>query len=138
MTQPGCGPQAERWEDAPHLLLPVEDSLATVLRAAALLMLKHPAAAQAAFRALVAEGRRFAQTPEGRRWQAQLAGSELIRRGRALWEGSMLNALEDSPEAVMPSAIIDAVVQAISRPDLDRALLEFARGDANSNGSGTA
>jgi len=35
--------------------------------------------------ALMAEGRRFAGTPAGRRWQNLLAESSLVREGWALW-----------------------------------------------------
>ncbi len=90
-------------------------------------MLKHPIAAQALFSTFVAEGRRFAQTEEGHQWQEALAGSELVRRGRALWEGLSLNLLEDSPGTVLPTAILDAVVQAVTREDLDRLLLSLSR-----------
>ncbi len=106
-------------KELPHLLLrPPDDPLAEFLSEVSLLLVKHPIAAQAAFAALLAEGRRFATTPEGERWKAALAGSELVRRGHALWEGSLLKVLEDSSEAVMPTAILEAIVQAISRQDI--------------------
>lgn len=94
------------------------DDLARILRTAAALVMRHPAVMQDVFAALVAEGRRFAATPEGARWAAALADSELVRSGRALWEGSALNVLEDAPGTVIPSAVIDAIVQAMARPDL--------------------
>lgn len=107
------------WAAAPRLVLrAAEDPLAHLLRAASAAVLKHPIAAQAIFAGLVAEGRRFAETEEGRRWKAALADSEFVRRARALWEGSVFNLLEDSADAVLPSAIFDALVQAASRPDL--------------------
>ncbi len=107
--------QPDAWSDMPRLRLRTpEDPLARALRAASEFFLKHPLAAQALFTALVAEGRRFAQTPEGRRWRAGLAQSELVRRGRALWEGSLLNMLDDDPDAVMPSSVFDALVRTTS------------------------
>jgi hypothetical protein len=105
-------------EPARLVLAPAADPLLPLLERAALLLLKHPAAAQAAFSALVAEGRDFARTEEGRRWKSALAGSEIVRRGRALWEGSVLSLLEDREEAVLPTALLDAVVQAAGRRDL--------------------
>jgi hypothetical protein len=106
-------------EKLPRLVLSrPEDPLETVLRQASLLVLKHPIAAQAIFAAFVAEGRRFATTPEGRRWKRALADSALVRRGRALWERSVLSMLQDTPDTVIPTAILDAVVQAIGRDDL--------------------
>src|SRR5580693_1180923 len=47
-----------------------DGALGEILRRAQLLLLKHPVAAQAAFAALIAEGRRFAATPEGAEWAA--------------------------------------------------------------------
>lgn len=105
------------------------DGLAQLLRQVSISVLKHPVAAQAIFSAFVAEGRRFAQTPEGQRWRVALADSELVRRGRALWEASALNMLEDSPGTVIPTAILDAVVHAVSAQDLDRALLALTHAD---------
>jgi hypothetical protein len=95
-----------------------DDPLLRVLEQASLILLQHPVAAQAAFAALVAEGRRFAQTAEGRRWKAALARSELVRRGGALWEFSVLNTLEDGGASTLPSTIFDAIVQAAGRRDL--------------------
>ena len=115
-------------EEAPHLVLrPSNDPLIELLHRASLLLLKHPVAAQAAFAALVAEGRRFAETPEGRRWKAALADSELARRGHALWEGSLLKVLEEQADAPLPTAILEAIVQAASRRDTT-ALLQRVSG----------
>jgi len=120
-------------EKVPRLVLSrPEDSLETVLRQASLLVLKHPIAAQAIFSAFVAEGRRFAATPEGRRWKRALADSELVRRGRALWERSVLSMLQDTPDTVIPTSILDAVVQAVGRDDLpDLIELVFAPGESH-------
>jgi hypothetical protein len=89
-----------------------EDDLSAMLRRAQMLLLQYPVAAQALFRAFVAEGRAFAETPEGRRLRDELADSELIRRGRVVWEVGTLNLLEENPETVLPSKLLDAVVQA--------------------------
>jgi hypothetical protein len=89
-----------------------DDELSSLLRSAQVILLKYPVAAQAAFRAFVNEGRRFAETPEGQRWKSELAGSELIRRGRVVWEVGTLNILEEHAETAIPSKVVDAVVQA--------------------------
>ena len=125
------------WAAAPRLVLQTAaDPLTDLLRTASASVLKHPFAAQAIFAGLVAEGRRFAETEEGRRWQAALADSEFVRRARALWEGSVLNLLEDSPDALLPSAIFDALVQAASRPDLPALLRAVLRpGDRDADRS---
>lgn len=107
------------WDDTPCISLEQPgDDLQRILSAATTLLLKHPTMTQDAFAALVAEGRRFGQTDAGRRWMAALADSELVRNGRALWEGSALNLLEDAPGTVIPSAVLDAIVQVLGRPDL--------------------
>jgi hypothetical protein len=88
-----------------------EDDLSAVLRQAQLLLIKYPVAAQALFQAFVAEGRAFAKTPEGQRWREELAGSELVRRGRVVWEVGTLNLLEEDAEGALPSKLLDAMVQ---------------------------
>lgn len=93
-----------------------DDRAVEILQEAQLAMLRHPAAAQAAFRALIAEGRRFAATAEGRRWKARLARSELVRRGRAMWESSAFGMLEENGNSPLPSAFLDALVQALASP----------------------
>ncbi|WP_437968046.1 hypothetical protein WMF04_01535 [Sorangium sp. So ce260] len=113
-TEDGAGPVAE------------------LLRRAQLLVLKHPVAAQAAFAALIAEGRRFAETPEGAAWAAALAGSDLVRRGRQVWDAVGMNMLEDDPDAILPSAYLEALLRAARSPDLEatlRGLYDATKGD---------
>jgi hypothetical protein len=99
-------------EPTPRVVLrDADDELSAVLREAQLLLIQHPVAAQALFRAFVTEGRAFAETAEGRRWREDLAGSELIRRGRVVWEVGTLNLLADDPDTVLPSKLLDAIVQ---------------------------
>jgi hypothetical protein len=105
------------------VLGPAADPVLPVLEKACTLLVQHPVAAQAMFAAFVAEGRRFAKTDEGRAWAQVLSQAEVVQRGRVLWEDSFLNVLEDSPDTVIPSAILDAVVQAARRADV-HALLE--------------
>ena len=81
-------------------------------------LLKHPLAAQGAITALVTEGRRFAETRAGRRWCARLAGTDLVRRGQELWEGSGLGLYEDDPDTVVPSALVDALLGRIAAGDV--------------------
>jgi plasmid stabilization system protein ParE len=89
-----------------------------VLEIAHRALLKHPLAAQAAITALVSEGRRFAATPAGRRWRARLVGTELVRRGQELWEGSGLGLFDDDPETVLPSALLDSLLGRIAAGDV--------------------
>lgn len=90
-----------------------------------LLLLKHPLAAQAAFSALVAEGRRFAATPEGAAWKASLAASDLVRNGRQLWDALTLNLLEEDASTVVPSAYLEALFRVATSPELEAVLREL-------------
>jgi hypothetical protein len=111
-----------------------QDDLAQVLQDAQYLLLKHPVATQAAVRALVAEGRRFAETPDGRRWKTRLAGSELVRRARMLWQGSVLNMFEESPGTLLPSALLDAVMGALVSDELPALLARLLAQDYDDAG----
>lgn len=100
--------------------------LVHLLRRVQLAILAHPVAAQAAFAALMAEGRRFAATPEGAEWMAALAGSELAREGRRLWDALSMNLLEDDPATIVPSAYLEALLRAPSTPDLEALLSQLS------------
>jgi hypothetical protein len=102
-----------------------DDELVRILREGQFLILRHPVAAQAALRALVAEGRRFAETAAGRRWKDRLARSELIRRGRMVWQGSVLNMLDENAESPLPSAFLDAVLAATASENLPALLSQL-------------
>lgn len=115
-----------------------EDEVVRILREGQFLILRHPVAAQAALRALVAEGRRFAATETGRRWKDRLARSELLRRGRMVWQGSVLNMLEEDSDSPLPSAFLDALLAATASadlPDLLSRLLTDAEDDAGAEDS---
>lgn len=94
-------------------------ALPELLRGVQRALLEHPVAAQAAFTALIAEGRRFAATPEGADWMAALAGSDLVRQARQVWEAVSLNLLEDDPSTIVPSAYLEALLRAASSADLE-------------------
>ena len=99
-----------------------EGELVDLLRRAQLVLLKHPIAAQAAFAALVAEGRRFAATPEGAEWMTALSGSDLVLRLGRVWEAVSLSMLEDDPDTIIPSAYLEALLKAARSPALDEIL----------------
>jgi hypothetical protein len=88
-----------------------------VLSRAQMLLAKHPFAAQAAFSALVAEGRRFAQTEEGRALREALISSDTLYRARRVWESTTLNMLEEDPRATLPTAFLDVLVRFARSPD---------------------
>lgn len=99
-----------------------DDELSRLLFELRWLVIKHPVAAQAAYRALVAEGRRFAQTDEGRAWRERLERSELVRRGTALFELGTLGMLDGDTDRVLPTQLVDAFARAAARRDLEEAL----------------
>ncbi|QSQ23449.1 hypothetical protein JY651_00220 [Pyxidicoccus parkwayensis] len=97
---------------------PQAGDVAALVQRARLLLLQHPIAAQAAFSALVAEGRRFAATPEGRTWATALAASPLMRHASALWGALGLDMLEEDPNTVLPTAWLDALLRSAESPNL--------------------
>lgn len=100
-----------------------DDATLQRLRAAQTVLVKYPVAAQAAFAALVREGRHFASTDEGRRWKERLSGSPLLARARTLFEGLAGGVVSEGAEA-LPSAYVDAFLRALDR-DLEKVLAEL-------------
>ena len=111
-----------------------EDRLAEVMLQLQLVILRHPVAAQALFRALVVEGRRFAQTPDGRRWAAALVDSPLLRRARMVWDVVTLRTLDDDPATLVPSAIVDAFVKVSAVDALEPFLSRLFEGVLDGDG----
>lgn len=98
------------------------DELSRLLAELRWLTLRHPIAARSAVRALVAEGRRFASTPEGLAWKERLAASELVRRGQLLWDVGTWGALDAEDGPLLPTQVLDAIARACSRTDLETAI----------------
>jgi hypothetical protein len=118
-------------EDIPTLV--IEDSpdeatglLLEVRRA----MWRHPGAAQALFRALVAEGRRFAETEEGAAVAARLAASETIDSVRVVWDLVTSRALEDDPRAILPSVVLEAFVKSATDRTLEDLIAMLSSGSS--------
>jgi hypothetical protein len=111
------------------------DELADLLAQLQLIVVQYPIAAQALFRALVAEGKAFAKTPDGAEWAARLAGSAMVRRGRLAWDVLTLRAFDDDPEVTIPSVFLDALAKTAAmdalEPLLSRMFEESAAHDAN-------
>lgn len=106
-----------------------EDPLASTLRRLQQAILLHPVAAQAIFAAFIREGRAYARTEAGQTWLARLAGSELVVRARVLWDAMTVRGLEDDPDTVLPSAILEAFVKAAADADMERFVEDlFVRG----------
>jgi hypothetical protein len=104
-----------------------DDAGVAVLREAQAVLVKYPIAAQAAFAALVREGRRFAATDDGRAWKSRLAGSPLVAQARTLFE-SLAGGLLDERGGALPSAYADALIRALDR-DLERVLDDLGGGE---------
>ena len=102
------------------------DDLGDALREAQLAILRFPRLVQVLVQTLVEEGRRFAATPDGLRWQTRLARSELVRRGQVAWDRSALGMLDQEHGSVVPSMLIDAIIGAILSGDLSAVLTPFA------------
>ncbi|HEX8172959.1 MAG TPA: hypothetical protein VF824_20660 [Thermoanaerobaculia bacterium] len=100
---PPVAPEPGEWTDADILEL---------LNDAQMALLKHPTAAQAAFAALVREGRRYAETESGKKWLEVLGASDLMRRARWVWETTSLNMLEEDAETIVPSTYLEALLRA--------------------------
>lgn len=90
---------------------------ARVLAATRRALLEHPIAAQAALRALAQEGRRYAETPEGQADWDRLRRSAWLPRARALWSELTLDVIEDHPDTVVPSMILDLLHALIHAPE---------------------
>jgi hypothetical protein len=93
----------------------IETLVAALQRA----VVEHPVAAQGLAAALIAEGRRFAETPAGAEWLERLAASELARQARVFWESSTLNMIDERADPPLPSAFVDAVLGAMMSQDLE-------------------
>ena len=93
----------------PTIYLVEPDGAIQLLRQLQVLVLKHPVAAKAAFNALIAEGRAFAQTPEGKAWEDRLSRSELLHRAKLILDFPGLSMLEQDGSTTLPSAYLDTL-----------------------------
>lgn len=91
-------------------------------------VLGNPAAARGLHNLLVAEGRRYAQSPEGARLRDALVASESVENLRRLWETVSLNVL-DGPAAsdAAPAAWAELLADAVIGHGLDDATLSRLR-----------
>lgn len=115
-------------EALPELVISEQDdAIVALLRQIQRAVLAHPEAGQALFRALVAEGRLFAQTGEGRRWREKLDRSALIERAGLVWQNATLWMNEEGGDGAIPSVMIDAVTAAGASPERDELLERLYR-----------
>jgi hypothetical protein len=104
---------------APKVTFSESDDLDEVLDGIRRALSAHPIAAQAAFSALVAEGRAFSKTAEGKVLLDRLASSDLVERLRVLWSGVAMNSFVERGGDVLPSHYLDGALRAISRAGLE-------------------
>jgi hypothetical protein len=104
----------------------IDGAIRSLVRA----MVLHPIATQAAYSALVREGRAFAETDEGRRIRSQLAQSDLAARLRTAWEVSTFGMFRDeAPPGTIPSVLVEALVQAVFRQRFESRLFAAMQGN---------
>jgi hypothetical protein len=118
----------------PLLVLNEPDTLECFLDLAQSLARRYPAMTRAVATALVAEGRPFADTDEGRQWRSVLEDSELVRRGRMLWYvGGLDDLLADAQEPIaLPSDWLKVAADALVHTDLEALLSRRLRkGESN-------
>lgn len=80
---------------------------------------RYPLATQAAFAALVAEGRRYAATPEGAELKRRLEYSESAGHARMLWEVLSLSTFTERSDGALPSVLLEGLVRAIKTKHLE-------------------
>ena len=85
-----------------------ERRLVEILHRVRRAVIEQPALAHAITSFLVGEGRRFAETDEGRRWLDALRDAPEVERLRRIWEATTLNVLDDAhDERGIPPAWVD-------------------------------
>lgn len=99
-----------------------DPELEETLRVLQQAILLHPVAAQALFFSFIQEGRSFSETPEGEQWRRRLASSELVSRARVLWDSMTVRSLEDDPDTVLPTAILETIIKAASDQNMEHLL----------------
>ena len=109
---------SEATDYLPRLVLRDDDVLARRLREGQRLLESSPELARAIVQACVAEGRRFAETPEGARWKETLSRSELMQRGRLIWQAYGLDALADGEPELVSSDWLDSLMAQFVSADL--------------------
>lgn len=77
-------------------------------------LLRYPMVVQRVFSALVAEGKRFAETPEGAALRDRLLASRSTASARLIWELLTAHSFTEDPFAVLPSAFVDRLVRLIA------------------------
>ncbi len=117
-------------ESAPTIALhDIDATTLRILQSVQRLLLQHPIAFQAAYSALIAEGRQFEKTSEGQALKARLERSPLVQQLRYVFDLTTFSLLEREEPETLPSAYIDTLFMLASshRSDdiLDRLFREM-------------
>jgi hypothetical protein len=111
MRAVGPSPMLDATSPLPDDLSDDECQLVEILHRARRAVIEQPALAHAITSFLVGEGRRFAETVEGRRWLEALRDAPEVERLRRIWEATTLNVLDDGHvEGGLPPAWVDLLV----------------------------
>jgi len=106
-------------EVLPRLVLEGEGTLRRILIGWRRLIIEEERGLRVVVRSFIAEGRRFAETEEGRQWLEALSRSEVIGRGRVLWD--LYSSGRDQGEPDMtPSQWLWALLDALKSPEFGR------------------
>lgn len=104
-----------------------ERAMFELLNGARRAVLGSPAAARDLHDLLVAEGRRYAETPEGARLRDALAASPAVENLRRVWETVSLNVLDGPRAEAVPAAWAELLADAVIGHGLDDAVLAGLR-----------
>ncbi|MFL6292725.1 MAG: hypothetical protein ACJ759_17670 [Thermoanaerobaculia bacterium] len=116
-------------EAPPDLLMDAgADPLLGILRWLADPVLGAGEESRSLIRALIDEGRRFAQTASGRRWSALLSDSPLVTKGWLLWSFAGVDLLLKSsgPTLDSPAALLEDVLHRLVEADVESYLSDLA------------
>ncbi len=91
-----------------------DDETLRRLKEAQAVLVKYPVASQAAFAALVREGRSYAKTEEGKRYKRRLSRSPLLAKARTLFEG-LARGIVTEHGGALPSTYVDGLLRALDR-----------------------
>lgn len=104
------------------------DPLAALLVALQRAVFRHPLAMQDLFATLVAQGRAYAETPEGAELAEKLSRSELVARSRSIWEAGTLGALSEQPE-IMPDSLLEMLTRLVAHEGLEPLISAWFAGE---------
>lgn len=102
------------------------DALTEMLIELHRLLLTHPVAMKAAFRALVNEGRSHAKTPEGHALRDRLLRSPKMRSASLLFRSLSMGILNDDDSTVLPSTYVDTLVRLIDEGNIEAVLARLS------------